>query len=212
MEQGKQGLKIWNEAGDILLEVGPHVISEATEFAEKIGVVAASWAQAEVNLNCFFAVLLNTTPDEASRQIKKHGSAARAADGARRVAAETLTGAELESVKNFLDKLDKVRARRNRVQHDVWARKGGDDLRIFAVHSNEYLAFVIELMAGADIDKAGGRDVDRAIILAEEFAAKISNGYTIEDLQDIAMEIDAVSKSLLQAMFSRISLRLAGRP
>src|SRR6185312_11669899 len=139
MHQGKHGLQVFDEMARLLLEVGPHVISESPEFAQKIGVIAASWSQAEVNLNCLFAILLDTTPEDATKELKKHGSAAKATSRARIIAAETLKGAELDSLIEILNRLEDARLKRNRVQHDVWARKAGDNHRLFAVHANDYL-------------------------------------------------------------------------
>lgn len=65
MTQEKHGIQIFDQTGGSVLEIGPHLVRDNSEFAEKIGIIAASWAQAEVNLNCLFAVLLDTTPDEA---------------------------------------------------------------------------------------------------------------------------------------------------
>lgn len=209
MEQRKHGLSINDETGMLILEVGPHVIREFPQFAAGIGAIAASWAQAEVNLYCLFAVLLNTTPEEAAKQIKKYGNAAKVTAGARKVAADTLGGVELTSVTEALDQLDNVRARRNRIQHDVWAKKGTDDVRLFAVHSNEYLAFATELTASNELQTVNPTHAGRMINSALKFAEKISNGYTLEDLRNIDLEINIASKSLLQLMFSRIILRLA---
>lgn len=209
MVPGKYGLQIFNEMGAPLLEVGPHVISESPEFAQRIGVIAASWSQAEVNLNCLFAVLLGIAPEDAAKELKKHGSAIRATYGARRIAAQTLKGAELDSLNELFDRLDKARLRRNRVQHDVWARKGGDNQRVFAIHSSEYLALATQLVAVAE--SKDGKGAEFAIDVATTFAAKVSDGYAIEDLEGIATEIDSVSKSLLHAMSYRIKLRLADK-
>jgi len=207
MHQGKHGLQVFDEMGGPLLEVGPHVVSDSPEFAQKIGVIAASWSQAEVNLNCLFAVLLDTTPEEAAKELKKHGTAAKATSGARKIAAETLKGAELDSLNEVLDQLDSARQQRNRVQHDVWARKAGDSRRVFAIHSNEYLALATKLMTVGE--SKDGKDASLAIEVAMAFASKVSNGYTIEGLEEIATVIDSVSKSLLHTMFHRIRLRLA---
>lgn len=201
MDKNKHGLQVFNETGEPILEVGPHVIRDFPEFAQKIGVIAASWSQAEVNLSCLFAVLLDTTPEEAAKELKKHNSAAKATSGARKVAAETLTGGELNSLSGILDRLDNARLQRNRVQHDVWARKAGDSQRLFAIHPNEYLALATKLMAESN--------AELAIDVATTFAARAQNGYAPKDLDSIARTIDAVSKSLLQAMFHRIRLRLA---
>lgn len=210
MDKNKHGIQVFDDTGMPILEIGPHIIREAPQFAQKIGVIAATWAQAEVNLNCLFAILLDTTPDEAAKHLKKYGTAVRATEGARQVAADTLTGAELTSVQKTLDELDLVRARRNRVQHDVWAKKGADNQTMYAVHSAQYLAFTTQLLAVAELERAEGENSDRAIILAREFAASISNGFTIEDLEAIDLEIDRLSKSLLSAMFSYITQRFKG--
>ena len=207
MNQGKHGLQVFDEMGRPLLEVGPHVVSDFPEFAQKIGVIAALWSQAEVNLNCLFAVLLDTTPEEAATELKKHGTAAKATSGARKFAAKALKGAELDFLNETLDQLDRARQQRNRVQHDVWARKAGDSRRVFAIHSNEYLALVTELMTVQE--STDGKDASLAIEVAMAFASEVSNGYAIEDLEEIARVIDSVSKSLLHAMFHRIGLRLA---
>lgn len=207
-EEGKHGLQVFDEMGASLLEVGPHVVSDSPEFSKKIGSIAASWSQAEVNLNCLFAVLLGTTPEEAATELKKYRSAAKATCRAREIAAESLGGAELVSLNEILDQLDKVRLKRNRVQHDVWARKASDNQQLFAIHSNDYLALATELMAMND-----SKDVDHADLAIEAsmaFAANVSNGYSVEDLESIDTEINLVSKSLLNAMFQRIRLRLAG--
>jgi hypothetical protein len=183
------------------------VVSESQEFAHKIGVIAASWSQAEVNLHCLFAVLLGTTPEEAATRLKDCRTAAGVTRGAREIAAASLTGIELDSLSAILDQLDEVRLLRNRVQHDVWAWKASDTHRIFTIHSNEYLAFVANLWA---LDESGdGNEINCAIEAAMTFAARASNGYTLEDLEDIATAINSVSKLLLQSMFHQIRLRRA---
>lgn len=206
MDQGKHGLKVFDATGAPLLEVGPHVISESSEFAQKIGLIAASWSQAEVNLNCLFAVLLDTTPEEAAKKLKKHNTAARATGGARKIAAETLSGDELKSLNEIMDRLDRARSQRNRIQHDAWSRKAGESWRIFAIHADDYLTLVTQLMAVAQLRDDKGADL--AIDVATAFASTVSNGYTIKDLEDIATEIDSVSQSLMHAMFHRTKLRL----
>ncbi|MEC4560633.1 hypothetical protein [Pseudomonas inefficax] len=208
MTQEKHGIQIFDEKGCPILEIGPHLVRENSELAEKIGIIAASWAQAEVNLNCLFAVLLDTTPDEAANQLKKYRSAARTADGARKLAAEYLTGAELESVTKALNHLDLVRLRRNRVQHDVWAKKGDDNQTMFAIHSDQYLAFTTNVVAATELAIPEGEKSERVINLANEFAATITKGHTLRDLKEIDQELNLASKSLMEAMFFRISQRL----
>jgi len=173
-------------------------------FGAAVGAVASTWAQAEINLYCLFAVLLNTTPELAEAALKKHGSAKKATDEARKIAAENLTGAELQSVTEALDSLDTVRLLRNRVQHDTWALKAGEKDRLYRVHRDQYLAFALKLL---DVQQLGGTPaVDEAIKKAMCFAEEISEGYSVSEIEKIARDIDAVSKRLLKAMFTiRIS-------
>lgn len=204
MGNEKHGLKIFDENGNLLIEVGPHVVGKLQGFGAAIGAVASTWAQAEINLYCLFAVLLNTTPELAEVTLKKHGVAKKATDEARRIAAENLTGPELQSVSQALDSLDAVRALRNRVQHDTWALKPAEGNRLYRVHRDQYLAFALTLL---DVQQlAGTPAVDEAIRKAVNFAGEISEGYSVSELETVAADIDVVSKLLLKAMFTlRIS-------
>lgn len=204
MSNENHGLQIFEDNGNLLIEVGPYVVDEVQGFGAAVGAVASTWAQAEINLYCLFAVLLNTTPELAETALKKHGTAKKATDEARRIAAENLTGAELQSVTESLDSLDAVRLLRNRVQHDTWALKAGDKNRLYRVHRDQYLAFALKLL---DVQRLGGTPaLDEAISKAISFAGEISEGYSVSELEKIARDIDAVSKLLLEAMFTiRIS-------
>lgn len=204
----KHGVQVFDKTGAPVLEIGPHLVRETSEFAEKIGMIAASWAQAEVNLNCLFATLLDTTPDEAENQLKKYKSTVSATNGARKLAAEYLIGAELDFVTKAFNQLDLVRLRRNRVQHDVWAKKGDDNQTMFAIHSNQYFAFITNLVAATELAIPEGEKSERTLNLANDFAATITQGYNIRDLQVIDQELTLANKSLLAAMFFRISQRL----
>ncbi|RUP85491.1 hypothetical protein D8M40_11785, partial [Corynebacterium propinquum] len=53
-----------------------------------------------------------------------------------------------------------------------------------------------------------GEKSEIVINLANEFAATITKGHTIRDLQEIDHELNLASKSLMEAMFFRISQRL----
>jgi len=170
------------------------------KFAEQIGIITAYWAQAEANLNCLFAILLNTTPEQAYQQLKKHRSAASATKGARTLATENLSRGELNSVLEALDQLDEARAQRNRVQHDIWASKGEDAKRLFTVHTDQYFNFVIEIMTLPE--KSESTTIENHITSAMKFAATVSDSYTIADLQSVAQKIDIASQLLLKVMFS----------
>lgn len=200
MNHEKHGLRIKDERGNPILEVGPHIMRSHPKFAEQIGIITAYWAQAEANLNCLFAILLNTAPEQAYQQLKKHRSAASATKGARTLATANLSGAELNSVLEALDQLDEARAQRNRIQHDIWALKGIDFERLFTIHTDKYFNFVIEMINLSD--KSDSTIIEDYITSAMKFAATISDSYTISDLQSIAKKIDDASRLLLNVMFS----------
>ena len=197
MGKGKHGLQVFDESGTSLVEVGPHVVVDRPEFGAAIGSIATAWAQAEVNLFCLLAVLINTTPELVKSSLKKHRSAKSASEAARKIATETLDGAALQDVE-LLGALDKVRDARNRVQHDVWARKATDSDRLYRVHSDQYLALALKLL---DVERMNA-PAAAAIEVATSFAAAVSEGYSVSDLNEIADDIDSVSKRLLTAMFS----------
>lgn len=207
MMQEKYGIKFRNSDGSLLMEIGPHVVRGVSGFSEMIGEVAACWAQAEVHLNCLFAVLLNITPDEAASRLKKFRNAAQAVQGARNIASDYLMGEELCNVNNILDRMNSLRPRRNRIQHDVWARKGGVDDRLYAVHADQYLDFTTRMVDLAESELAEGEKSKRIIGLAENFAASISGGFTVGELQSFESELNGLNKDLMSAMFARILAR-----
>ncbi|MDO7904670.1 hypothetical protein ACE1YR_22185 [Pseudomonas sp. K1(2024)] len=203
----KYGLQFFNSDGSLLMEVGPHVVREMPQFSEKIGEIAACWAQAEVHLNCLFAVLLDVTPDDAACRLKRYKTAAQAAEGARAIAADYLAGEELKNVNDILDRLNSIRPRRNRIQHDVWARKGGVEDKLYAVHADQYLEFTTRMLELTESKFSEGEKVDQIIRLDEEFAGKVSASFTVEELEALEYELGEVSKDLMTAMFARLLAR-----
>lgn len=208
MEQEHHGLQASGVAGELLLDVGPHVIKSRPAFAERIGLIAASWAQAEINLNCLLAALMGTTPELVAEKLEKAVGGERASVLARKFVAKALTGAELESLNEMLDRLDAVRLRRNRVQHDTWAFKPSDSDRLFAIHANDYLDLATRLVAVNEAEDPAR--AERAIEAVMAFAANVSSGYTIDELESIDAEINAVSTALLRAMLQHIRPGLEG--
>lgn len=207
MTQVKHGLQVFDGLGAPIMEVGVHVIHENPEFAQELGIISASWGQAEVNLNCLFAVLLDVTPAEAAEQLKRreYNSAQKVTCAAKKIANESLTGAELDLLINMLDQFDLVRKRRNRLQHDVWAKKGTDNNKMFCIHSDQYLAFTTQFFEVSGRLLPDSERADQLTQIAYQFADSIEAGYTINDLQEIFRDIKELSQSLMQVMFLRIS-------
>ncbi|MGR2710556.1 hypothetical protein B7453_04725 [Pseudomonas sp. IB20] len=211
MKQERFGIVIRDKEGKPSLEVGSHVIKYAPEIAKKIGEIAAIWAQAEVNLNCLFAVFLNTTPDDARKQLKKYNNAAKTTDAARELAANHLQNEELQSVTEILSRLDQARVKRNRVQHDVWAKKGEDTQTLFAIHSDQYFKFTTEFLELTESTTPENEKSQQVIKLADEFTETISTSYTILDLTLIEQELYSLSTALMKAMTFRLFQRSKGR-
>lgn len=208
MQEKNHGIQIFSENGETIVDVGAHVLRDRPEFARLIGQIAAAWSQAEVNLNCLFALLLNTTPEDAAKKIKKHGSAARASEGARQIAEQVLSKNELAQVLAVLDELDAVRLKRNRIQHDVWVRKGSDSLRMYNVHANRYLRYITEMVEVMESQKSQSIIQSEAIQISMDFASEIMDGYSISDLEGIEREIDKLSKSMMQLTFIELQKRI----
>lgn len=208
MGRFKHGVQIFDESGASIMEIGSHVIRENSEFSKELGIISASWGQAEINLNCLFAVLLDVSPSEAAKQLRRreYNSAQKVTSAAKRIARERLTGVELDSVVNILDQFDLIRKMRNRLQHDVWAKKGMDKNKLFCIHSDQYLEFTTQFFAASQRIPSDVQ-VGHLIALANQFAASIQMGYTINDLQEINRSIDEISRSLMQAMFFHMSKR-----
>jgi len=207
----KYGLKFSNGDGSLLMEIGPHVVREMPKFSEKIGEIAIAWAQAEVHLNCLFAVLLDVTPEAAASELKRYKTAAKAMEGARIIAAEHLAGEELQNFNGILDRMNSLRSRRNRIQHDIWARKGGVDDRLYAVHANQYLHVVARMLELTESQLAESEKADRIISLGNEFTGEISASVTLNDLTVFECELAEVSKDLMSAMFVRLLVRKENR-
>ncbi|ELQ15754.1 hypothetical protein A986_15346 [Pseudomonas fluorescens BRIP34879] len=207
MKQEKFGIAIRDKLGKPVLEVGSHVIKYAPEIAKKIGEVAAIWAQTEVNLNCLFAIFLNTTPDDAEKQLKKYNNAAKTTNAARELVKNCLQGEELKSVIEILIRLDQARLKRNRLQHDVWAKKGEDIHTLFAIHSDQYFNFIVKIFSLTESTTPENEKSQQIIDLADEFAETISTGYTVMNLTVIEQELNSLCNSLMKAMTFRISER-----
>ncbi len=208
MKKEKFGIKINDKEGNPVIEVGPHVIQEAPEFSEKIGAIAALWAQAEANLNCLFAALLDTTPDDAKYQLKKYRSAANVSNAARELAKERLGDEELNSITEILARADISRQKRNRIQHDIWAKKA-DTEKLFTIHSNDYFAFTTQLVALTESTNL--TSFDKITALADDFSNNKGVGYSINDLTHIELELSQLCESLMKAMHFRILQRLKRR-
>jgi len=198
----RAGLQIFNSDGTLYFETGAHVLTSVPSFAAKIGEIAAIWAVAEGHLGCLYATLLVTTPEDALKQLDKQG-ADKLTQNAKRVANEKLNGNELAALLDLLGRLDIVRKRRNRVQHDLWSRRAGDDQTLYAVHVDDYRRLILEIIQHAkNADQAVG--FERSIAAANQYAVNASNAFTLKSLEYLRAEIESVSTGLLGAFLERV--------
>lgn len=193
---------ILNADGSLFLETGPRVLTCAEGFAEEIGQIAAAWAMAEGHLGCYFGILLETTPSDALRQLGKQ-SAAQVTKNAKAVAEEKLAGNELDRLLELLDKLDSVREQRNRVQHDIWSRREGDNQTLYAVHVNDYRRLFLEIAENSK-DPDQGAAADRSIDAASKYATNASNAFTLEDLNNLRVNIESLSTNLFEIFCAKL--------
>ncbi|WP_343501948.1 MULTISPECIES: hypothetical protein [Roseobacteraceae] len=197
------GIKIFNVTGELHFETGTHVLATVPKFAEKIGEIAVAWAVTEGHLGCYYGSLLETTPNEALKKIGRM-SAAGLANNAKKFAEEKLAGAELETILYLLKKLDSVRIRRNRIQHDIWSRRVTDPQVLYAVHVDDYRRLLHEMAKlGNETDPAVS--ADRAIDIANQYAANSENAFTLVDLEEIRANLELTSDGLFKAFISKVS-------
>ncbi|MDD1002097.1 hypothetical protein [Pseudomonas sp. TNT2022 ID642] len=209
MKKEKFGIRVRDQDGSLLLEVGPHIMQDSPKFAEKIGLIAALWAQTEVSLYCLFAVLLNTTLVESRTRLKKYNNAAKTASAMRKLATEHLNQHEVDSILEILDCFDTSRLKRNRVQHDVWAKKGGITHTLFTIHATDYFEFSTKYVELSESTTPDEERFKLIITLANEFAKNTSTGYTVSDLSLIEQELEQLNASLMKATFYRLKERSA---
>ncbi|MGL4413739.1 hypothetical protein [Roseinatronobacter monicus] len=198
----KIGIQIFDRDGHLYFETGAHVLASVPGFTAKIGEIAAIWAVAEGHLGCLYANLLETTPQDALDQLGKPG-AKRLTENAKQIAKEKLNGNELAQLLELLEKLDAVRDRRNRVQHDLWSRREGKEEALYSIHVDDYRRLILEVVEHAKSDdKALG--ADQSISAANKYAANASNEYTLDSLEHLRAEIEAVLVGLSERFSERV--------
>lgn len=205
MSERNLGMKVYDPDGTPLIETGAHVLKEIPGFAELVGEVAAEWAQAEAFLGCYCAVLQGTTPKEAlSRLLIKNGTRIKQSGQIIKELKETakvsLSPGEPERVENLLERFERVRESRNRVQHDLWTRKHDDSSALYAVLANDFLHLVTNVSETAKRPHL----INGAIEMAQTYALTAGNRFTLEDLESLRNEIRSVSIGLAKEFFSHI--------
>lgn len=201
----KIGVQGRDEMGRVEWEVGPHVLTSFPGFTEGMGQVAAAWAQAEVLLGCYYALLIETTPEGALALLGRKGAAAVTAE-ARNEAENRLTGIELQAVGLALEKMDAVREPRNRLQHDVWVRLNGDDNVVYAMEAKYYVSLIAgtaELPLNKDPNVA-----EKSIELGATFIKKASNAFSLESVQALRDNIIELTGVLMRLYLARLRMRL----
>lgn len=205
MSNANYGLQVNNADGSNLLDLGAHVIKKEVEFSQIIGAIAASWSQAENNILCLLSVILDISLDEAEQTAKKYNSAEKMIKALRNKSSSMLSGQELNFLNHAINELDEIRSQRNRIQHDVWAKKGSDNSRLYVVHVKEYLAFYVEFSAAIDLYKQDSKAISQCIDIATDFSNSITKSFSIQDLNEILEKIDKASMAIMKSMFKIMS-------
>jgi hypothetical protein len=186
-----------------IVEMGPHLPQSVHGFAEAMGRIAASWASAEVHLSCYLAILMETSPERTFALLKPYRSARSTAEAAKELAKATLTGTALNDFVRLVERLNSAAEKRNRVQHDIWVRKGDDTDILHAVRALEYTQFRVRFSYILHHEISNADQQTKLIELAKAFADKVSNRYTVQRLNDILYEIDQVGIDLQKLVISR---------
>jgi len=202
MENEKFGALVRSENGELVLETGAYVVRQVPDFAEHIGKVASEWAQAEAHLSCFFALLMGTKPEDERRRLSQK-PACQIIEKTRKAVGHTLTDDELKAIGELLERLDTLRDDRNRCQHDLWAKKAGDNVALYAVRAEDYLL----LLMGISDESAQSQGTSRAIELVDRYVLTAANRFTIERLERLHHEIKDVGNGLAKAFLNRVRLK-----
>ncbi|WP_306045828.1 hypothetical protein [Nioella sp. MMSF_3534] len=193
------GVQIRDDDGSLYFETSARVLNGVPDFAAKMGEVSAAWAFAEGHLGCVYAELLETTPEQAIQQLGKDG-AQRLTDKARKFACTRLNDDDLASLIELLERMDKVRCQRNRVQHDLWSWRVGDNSALYAVHVDSYRQLLLEVIH----NKNEPNGAKLAIHAADRYAMKAENRFTLQNLEELRSEIESVSIGLFEFFLNRV--------
>lgn len=178
-------LRINDDKGSVVLELGAHVVRECPLFAAQIGELAAEWAHAEAEMGALLAALMDTAPERTFALMAVYRSASGTAEAARGLAKATLLGPQLKEMLSLISRFKELSDARNDVQHGLWALKGDDSTRLFRVKALEYTQFMVRF-----------QHVDERITLAEDFAAKLNDAYTTERLAEISDRIRQIATEI----------------
>ncbi len=168
-------LRINSEDGQLLLELGAHVVAEHPKFAAKIGELAAEWAHAEAEMGALLAALMDTAPERTFALLEPYNrSAKRASQAALALAEATLREPALAEVRAIISRFNALATSRDSVQHGLWARKSGGNDRLFRLKALGYTQFMVRFFQLAKPEEQ--------IRLATDFAGTLDEGYTVEQL------------------------------
>ena len=172
------GLKLYDEAGSLVVELGGFVLLEHPEFARQIGVLASEWAHAEAELSAYLAALMRTSPERTFALLAAYRNADSTATAALNLAEVTLHGDMLAEFKAVAARFRKLAKERNEVQHGLWARKPAYDGVIFRVKALEYTKLMVRIVQSDDM-----------IAVAETFSASLNDSYSLDRLEALTRDV-----------------------
>lgn len=188
MEVKKFGGRVFDKAGELVFEVGPHLILEVPGFAAKMGELAAQWAHAEAELSTLLAALMNTSPERTFALLAAYKSAKATADAANSLGKVTLEGEDLAAFELMISSFRNLAEERNKVQHGIWAKRPSESDVLYRVKALEWTKFGVNILGA-----------DEKIDVADEFVSKTTEKYTVERLEELAEQIKKLAMGIILA-------------
>ena len=190
-------MQIFGADQAVKFEIDTNLITSIPGFAAKVGEVAAAWARTEVNIGIYFGIMLGVEPAAAVKKMERRSaySITRELEGL--IAA--LPPAHQPHISSIIAELDRVRGERNCLQHDLWARRPGEDGVLYAVNAKTILRALLDISEPVTHGVMEASAAGHSSYVAEKVADDATNAFTVKRLQSLREHIDAVGDDLYRA-------------
>ncbi|MDO9607241.1 MAG: hypothetical protein Q7J26_01850 [Brevundimonas sp.] len=182
------GFQLNNDRGELVLELGGHVLATQPLMLAKVGEIASEWAHAEAELERCLAALMDTSPERTFALLQPYRSAAATATGARALAGATLKGADLDGFNVLIDRFKNIAEERNKVQHGIWVKITSQPGKLGRVKAVDYSRFQVDILHSKN-----------QVATAEAFAAGVTDLYDVNRLAAIVTKIQTLTVDIIQA-------------
>ena len=189
-----------DEHGVLIFSAGSGLLDKRPELAQQIGRFAAAWAQTEAELGGYLAALLRTDPARTFALLNRYGSAKAYADAAKDLITASIEEPARTNALTIVTKFRALAQQRNAVQHCLWAEKPSHPDSLFRLTASEWSMLAIRLA------HAARETSNKAIELAEELAASVTDEYTVDRLEILIEQAHELSGDLFELKSEELKL------